>query len=182
MQPPPNVAYPVVVPAAARGSEPQADVDVQPLMQATRVINAVIVRSLGTVDGSLTLPQLRCLVVLSSIGSSNLSGVAEALGVNPSNASRTCDQLVQRGLVDRKADPQDRRHVALRLSRAGRRLVREVMRHREQLLERIVAAMPSPDQVALMTAIESFNTAAQVVGEELLGDPLSGRPAVRWLG
>jgi hypothetical protein len=56
------------------------------------------------------------------------------------------------------------------------------MRHREQLLERIVAAMPSPDQVALMTAIESFNTAAQVVGEELLGDPLSGRPAVRWLG
>jgi DNA-binding MarR family transcriptional regulator len=89
---------------------------------------------------------------------------------------------VQRGLVDRKADPQDRRHVALRLSRAGRRLVREVMRHREQLLERIVAAMPSPDQVALMTAIESFNTAAQVVGEELLGDPLSGRPAVRWLG
>jgi DNA-binding MarR family transcriptional regulator len=128
------------------------------------------------------MPQLRALVVLSTGGASNLSGVAESLGVNPSNASRTCEQLVRRGLVDREVDPQDRRHVSLALSTAGRRLVQSVMQHRQQILEVVVGAMPSDDQHALMSALESFNAAAEAVGGPGPTSPESHRQMLRWLG
>ena len=151
-------------------------------MAATRTINAAIVRSLASVDPSLTMPQLRVLVVISTGGASNLRRVARSLGVNPSNASRTCQQLVRRGLLDRGEDPHDRRHVSLRLSASGRRLVSNVMRRRQQLLEEVVGAMPAADQEALMAALESFNAAADTVGAPDPSSPESSRQMMRWLG
>lgn len=135
-----------------------------PLMVASRTMNAVIVKSLATVDAELTVPQLRVMVILSRTHSASLSQVAEDLGVNPSNASRTCDQLVRRGLVDREEDPDDRRRLSLTPSVAGRRLLRQVMRRRQQLLEEIVGAMSLRDQRLLMTALETFNAATEKTG------------------
>ncbi len=135
-------------------------VDILPLMVTSRTINAVIVRSLAAVDATVSVPQLRVLVILSVHDRLNLSGVADRLGVNASNASRTCDQLVKRGLVDRQEDPHDRRNLSLALARPGRRLLEDVMRRREVILTELVAAMPAQDQRDLMTALEKFNAAA----------------------
>jgi DNA-binding MarR family transcriptional regulator len=145
-------------------SESDLEVDIEPLMAASRTINAVIVRSLAAVDASLTVPQLRVLVILTGNDGASLSEVANDLGVNPSNASRTCDQLVRRGLVTRRAHPEDRRRVALGLSASGRRLLKRVMDRRRRLLEKIVAAMPSREQRALIAAMESFNVATDTAG------------------
>ena len=45
----------------------------------------------------------------------NLRTIAEHLEVNPSNASRTCDQLVTSGKVARQQDKEDGRNVHLSL-------------------------------------------------------------------
>jgi DNA-binding MarR family transcriptional regulator len=134
--------------------------DIAPLMAASRIVTAAIVRSLSRVSATVSVPQLRVLVMLSTRGRMNLSSVAEALGVNVSNASRTCDKLVRADLVDRQTDPHDRRHVSLDLTRAGRQLVDEVMAHREQLLGSVVEEMPPADQERLMAALAQFNAAA----------------------
>ena len=138
----------------------QAGVDITPLMVMSRTINAVIVRSLADVDTTVSVPQLRVLVILSVHDRLNLSGVADRLGVNASNASRTCDQLVRGGLVDRREDPHDRRNLSLALARPGRRLLDDVMRRREAILAGVVATMKPQDQRDLMTALENFNAAA----------------------
>ncbi len=147
----------VVAPANPR---PSAGVDLEPLLAATRIINAIIVKSLAAVDEELSVPQLRVMVTLRDGGQSNLSEVAASLGVNPSNASRTCDQLVKRRLVLRKEDPHDRRRLSLSLSASGRRLLQRVMSRRRELLESIVAPMPLAEQRRLIAAMESFNAAA----------------------
>ena len=73
----------------------------------------------------------RVLVLASQPGRLNATGVAEALGVHLSSASRICDRLVQAGLLDRRDLPQDRRHVELTLTPAGERLLASVNDHRE---------------------------------------------------
>lgn len=141
-----------------------AAVDLEPLLETSRAINAVIVSSLAAVDTSLTVPQLRVLVIVSGTPRASLSDVAGELGLDLSNVSRTCDQLVRRGLLVRTTDADDRRRRSLQLSAAGRRLLRRVMERRRRLLAGIVAAMPVSGQQDLMDALAQFNEAARQVG------------------
>lgn len=150
-------------------------------MVATRTINAVIVKSLAAVDDTATVSQLRVMVLLTKVGSASLSEVADDLGVNPSNASRTCDQLVRRTLLVRDEDPVDRRRLSLTLSASGRRLVDKVMKKRLSLLEEVVGSMSVNDQEALMVALESFNVAAESTGVPIAVGPEPARRLGRWV-
>src|ERR687885_28212 len=112
----------------ARPSEPAPGPDgrdrtVEALMATTKVITAAVAHSLAVVDAQVSMPQLRVLVMLGAHGPMNLSSVADGLGVNASNASRTCDQLVGLGLLDRREDERDRRHLVLSMTTAGERLL-----------------------------------------------------------
>lgn len=138
-------------------------------MATSRIITAAVVRSLGSMDPTLSVPQVRVLVLLSSTPEMNLSGLAERVGVNPSNASRTCDRLVGAGLVTRRDNPEDRRHVTLALSAEGDRVVRDLMGRREQLLSQVVSEMTPSQRTQLMSALEAFNEAAQGVSS-IFGD------------
>ncbi|MEP7088890.1 MAG: MarR family transcriptional regulator [Nocardioidaceae bacterium] len=148
---------------------------------ATRTINAVIVKSLAAVDDTATVSQLRVMVLLTKVGSASLSEVADDLGVNPSNASRTCDQLVRRTLLVRDEDPADRRRLSLTLSASGRRLVDKVMKKRLSLLEEVVGSMSVNDQETLMVALESFNVAAESTGVPVAVGPEPARRLGRWV-
>src|SRR3954470_22338495 len=94
-----------------KGPDVQAD-EVEAAMAATRVLVALSARSIAGLDGRITLPQFRVLVMVASTGPVNLGAVARALGVHPSNATRACDRLVTAGLLDRRDDPDDRRNLA----------------------------------------------------------------------
>lgn len=142
----------------AAASRPR--VDITPLMLASRAVAAAMVRSLETVDGSVSVTQMRVLVLLWTGEPLNLSAVADGLGVNASNASRTCDRLVSAGLVDRGELTADRRHRVLTLTRQGRTFVERLMDRREQELADIVNRMSDADRDALMAALKPFNEAA----------------------
>jgi len=135
-------------------------VDITPLMLASRAVAAAMVRSLESVDATVSVTQMRVLVLLWTGEPLNLSAVAEGLGVNASNASRTCDRLVSAGLVDRGELTADRRQRVFTLTRKGRTFVERMMARREQELADIVARMSDTDRDALMVALRPFNEAA----------------------
>jgi DNA-binding MarR family transcriptional regulator len=87
--------------------------EVEAVMLAARVLVGVSAQSVAALDDTVTLPQLRVLVMVSSRGQLNLGAVAAGLGVHASNATRTVDRLVVAGLISRSEDPTDRRHLAL---------------------------------------------------------------------
>jgi len=134
--------------------------DISQLMFASRAILAAAVRALESVDSSVSVPQMRVLVLLWTGEPLNLSAVAEGLGVNASNASRTCDRLVSAELVNRGEGTIDRRHVTLTLTPRGRTFVERLMERRERELATIVARMGERERGRLMTALEPFNLAA----------------------
>jgi DNA-binding MarR family transcriptional regulator len=74
-------------------------------------------------DSSVTMAQMRALMVLSAIGQMRMSEAATALGVSQSTASGLIDRLVESGLVTRRSDDRDRRQVLVSLTADGIRFL-----------------------------------------------------------
>jgi long-chain acyl-CoA synthetase len=70
----------------------------------------------------LSLPQYRALALLGD-GSTASSVLARQLAVSPPTVTAVIDGLVVRGLVERQADPDDRRRLTLLLTREGKRVL-----------------------------------------------------------
>ncbi|CAM3258806.1 MarR family transcriptional regulator [Mycobacterium intermedium] len=141
------------------GDGPSAD-QIEAVLRASRALVGIAAASIAAVDDSVTVPQLRVLVMIDTRGPLNLAAVAEALEVNPSNASRICDRLIKAGLLDRQEAVNDRRHIVLSLTSAGRRLVNKVIKHRRAAVTRILRDMAPKDRELLKTALDRFATAA----------------------
>jgi DNA-binding MarR family transcriptional regulator len=129
------------------------------VLTASRLLVAVSARSIAAVDDSISLAQFRLLVVLSSRGQRKVTELADALGVNPSTATRAVDRLIEAGLVDRQPNPRSRREMQISLTRAGQRVVREVTRRRREEIARIVERMPQTHQRGLVRALNAFSQA-----------------------
>ena len=76
--------------------------------------------AIGPLD--LSLPQYRVLALLGD-GSTASSVLARKLAVSPPTVTAVVDGLVARGLVERQADPEDRRRLTLLLTRDGKRVL-----------------------------------------------------------
>jgi len=70
-------------------------------------------------EPSLSVPQFRVLAFLGRNPQASLSRVAEHIGITRATASTMVDRLVQRELVDRQEDPQERRQIMLKLTQMG---------------------------------------------------------------
>jgi DNA-binding MarR family transcriptional regulator len=138
------------------------------LMNAARIFAATTVESVAPIGDTVTLPQLRILVLASTRPSVNNSDVAQALDVHLSSASRTCDRLVRSGLLSRQALPRDRRRVELILTCEGQKLVAEVTARRRATFNRILRQMSADDQTALSQALDVFVNLADEQAERVL--------------
>ena len=67
----------------------------------------------------LTAPQLKIVFLLYLYGATRMSELAASLGVTMATATGIVDRLVERGLVARESQPDDRRVVMCRLSAKG---------------------------------------------------------------
>jgi DNA-binding MarR family transcriptional regulator len=137
------------------------------VLTASRVLVAVAARSLALVEDEVSLAQYRLLVVLASRGTQRIAALAEALGVNPSSATRLCDRLARKGLVRRRRAATDRREVRVSLAPLGRALVEDVTARRREEIGRLLAEVPAAQRDRIVEALEALAVAA---GEPSDGD------------
>ena len=69
------------------------------LLTASRLLVAISAQSIANVDETLTIPQFRTMVILSTRGPVNLATLAGLLDVNPSTTGRMAERLVAAGLI-----------------------------------------------------------------------------------
>jgi DNA-binding MarR family transcriptional regulator len=146
------------------GAVPQELTDA--VLTASRVLVAVAARSLAEHETEVSLQQYRALVVLGSRGPQRPVDLAEALGVDPSTATRLCDRLSDKRLISRRRQSDDRREVRLDLTVQGRSLVAAVTARRRGEIARILAAVPAAERRVLVHAFSLFATAAGEVPED----------------
>lgn len=152
---------------SAEGAAPTVDGgQVDAVVRAANVFLRVAARSVAEVEDVVTTPQLRVLVLIANGGPQNLGAVAVELGVHPSNATRTCERLVQAGLIERGEDPQDRRLSKLVLSVKGRELVEQVMSHRREAVVVVMERLPAAMRASLAGAMEAFALASGETGTD----------------
>jgi DNA-binding MarR family transcriptional regulator len=148
--------------ASQRTSDRAFAAEVDAVLAASRVLIGVAARSLAPVEDTVSLTQVRALVIIASRGPLHLAALAEDMEVHPSNATRACDRLVAAGLLDRRDNPADRRHLLLTLTDTGRELVDGVMDRRRVAIGQILQRMPPEDRAQLATVLGRF---AQAGGE-----------------
>jgi DNA-binding MarR family transcriptional regulator len=150
-------------PSSAKGATADQQVEdlVDTILLSSRALVALSARSIAIAHG-ITLPQFRMLVVLEA-HQTNLSGLAAALNVAPSTATRMIDRLVDAGLVQRTIPAADRREIALTLTPSGRRTVRTVTERRRRDLRMVVEQIPRNRRAAVGQAMTDFAEAAEHV-------------------
>jgi DNA-binding MarR family transcriptional regulator len=85
-----------------------------------------------------------------------LSELAEALHIAPRSATEVADGLQERGLLERAADPGDRRAVLLRPTAAGRRVQQEVDDARTADAEDLFGQLSPTDRAELARILRSL--------------------------
>ena len=130
------------------------------VLTASRALMGIAVRSIAAVEDEVTLVQYRALVLLASRGDQNVSDLAEALGVHPSTATRLCDRLVAKDLVERATSAESRREIVLTVTPAGRAIVRTVSARRRKEVTRIVERLPRDERQRLRAVLRVFAEAA----------------------
>ena len=140
--------------------EPAEARAVDAALAAANVLMRVAARSVLEVEDLVTTPQLRVLMLIALSGPQNLGAVAAELGVHASNATRTCEKLVQAGLIVRSEDASDRRYTLVALTPRGTELVEHVLGRRRAAMQEVLAAMPGDDRALVASAFERFAAAA----------------------
>jgi len=106
-------------------------------------------------DDAMSDGKLSVLFLLANEGAQTLGSLSEHERVTPPSMNRTINALVDAGLVTRVADARDGRKVAIDVSDAGRRLVKETRRRRDAWFASRLATL-DPDERATLDAAETI--------------------------
>ncbi|WP_435796201.1 MarR family winged helix-turn-helix transcriptional regulator [Micromonospora chersina] len=91
----------------------------------------------------------RALAVLMRHGAVRLSTLAEHLRIAPRSATEVVDGLAERGLVERRPDPVDRRATLVALTGEGERVGEAIRVARAAEAERFFGALDPADRAEL---------------------------------
>ena len=107
--------------------------------------------------------EFKCLRQFGSNESLNNTQISKRMNLSPSRLTRIIDGLVQKGYMQRKIDPNDRRNMIVTLSRRGKiftnKLNRAFIEVHDEILQDIEATQHEPLIIAmehLLSAIEKW--------------------------
>lgn len=124
------------------------------LQHATSHLGALSTESGRTF--SLSNSRMAVLSTLMQRGQLRMSDLADALDLPRPLATRTVNELVARGLLERCDDPSDRRTVLVQPTNAGRAVYEDVQRESAVALEDVLADMTSEEADALLVGLEAL--------------------------
>lgn len=105
-------------------------------------------RSIG-----VTRPQWQVLSLLRHYAGSNQGTLADLLEVEPISLGRMIDRLQEAGLVERRADPSDRRAWRLFLTEKGDALVEQLRPCASETFDLALDGISDEDQATLMALL-----------------------------
>ncbi len=89
-----------------------------------------------------------------ALGTTGATDLARAAELNPGAMTRLIDKLIERGLVERHADPSDRRVVRIQLSDQGQAIWRDIDQCGNRVRERAMSGMDESERLQFIRALE----------------------------
>ena len=101
-------------------------------------------------EGELTLPESSALSRLDRGGAATAAELARQEQISPQSMGATLAALQERGLISRRADPDDGRRQVLFVTAAGAEVLQSRRSARTQMLAGLLSEHFSPDELALL--------------------------------
>lgn len=117
----------------------------------------------------VTRPQWQVLGVLLRHAGIKQGGLAEILEVEPITAGRMIDRMQDAGLVERRADPCDRRAWRLYLTDRGREIIERLQPLATETSDETLKGISEADKAHLLRTLETML-------ENLTGRPVAPDP------
>lgn len=136
------------------GGEAEQSSPASLLMHAARAFRRRSIAALAPWD--LSPHQARALRVVATHGPLRSASLAESLRIAPRSATEVVDALVQRGLVEREADPDDRRAVLVCLTTAGADLRDDLEQAREAAAQEFFGVLDDTEQESLAALLSTL--------------------------
>ena len=108
----------------------------------------------------LSIVGFQVLALLEMHGGMPMTRLAEELGVALPNATGIVGRLVERGIVARSDDAEDRRRVVVTLTDAGHGLIGEMEQGRRERMSRLFSQMTDDQQQRLLQSVKDLHAAA----------------------
>jgi len=109
----------------------------------------------------LTMPQLKVVLLLFMNGLTRMSDIASALGVSLATATGVVDRLVERDIVVRESQPEDRRVVLCRLSEKGQKLIGGLWQLARDRLKELLEVVATSQLQLITEALEALLEAGE---------------------
>jgi DNA-binding MarR family transcriptional regulator len=152
--------------------DPADDSILVPFRRQLRVLEREVIRELEAQTSCCGVTVAQCHVLLELAEATlSLTGLAGALGLDPSTLSRTVDSLVKAGLVERSEDPSDRRSLRLVLTPAGEAKVRYIDETCNRTYAHLLGELSAEDREHVLRGVALM---AERMGSHLGGDPCGG--------
>jgi DNA-binding MarR family transcriptional regulator len=113
----------------------------------------------------LTREQLRIMFLLSFKGRSSPGEAAASFGVPRANLTSIIDRLVEKGLISREKNPDDRRSYILSLTEEGKSQVERLREIGAARIKGVLERMPDNALVSLQMGLEALVKALEEEGE-----------------
>lgn len=117
-------------------------------------------RSNPLLKSTLTMQQLKVLLVLSNSDGASGQELASAMGVSLATMTGIIDRMVAAGLVDRHEDPHDRRVRRVQLTDAGRKTFDEFVTAGQESVLEIVRRLDDEELRVVARAMRLMTDAA----------------------
>ena len=119
---------------------------------------------------NLTMPQLKVVLLLFVDGPSRMGEIASALGVSLATATGVVDRLVERDILVREDDPDDRRVVLCQLSGKGKELIGGLWQLSQDQIRELMGSIAARKLLLITEALEVILQAAKTAKEYLHRD------------
>ena len=106
----------------------------------------------------------QCFVLVEIGRNKNVSvkKLAEIMKIDKSGISRTVEELVQKGFVERKPSEEDRRYVVLNLTEKGAERFNKIENDMNQKFKEILDRIPKDKRNQVIEALQLYNAALEI--------------------
>lgn len=141
---------------------------IQEIVRRQRQLNRALSQSNPDVwmGLSLTIAQVKSLFFIADTGKVNFRKLADALKVTPSNVTGIVDRLVEKELVSRTENQEDRRMLILQLTPRGKALINNLRQQRAVQVAAILKDLSEEDLSAIERGFALFARAVEAYYKE----------------
>ena len=109
----------------------------------------------------VTMGQCYCLIEIGRAGKMSLNELAENLNLDKSTLSRTVDNLVQAGFVERMVNPESRRMLDIQLTPEGKTIYQGLDEKMNTYFFNILQSIPEEKRGQVVESVELLAQAIQ---------------------